>query len=111
MLEFLLLAVAGACVMVLLRPVLRRWPLPGWLVRARIRRRPGIPITSLLAAFLLMEFAWLFGEQRGGLAVLALAVWIGAPLTAAWVTWYWLKGLRKGSIPPPPPELEKPSVD
>lgn len=99
MLEFVLFGIAAACITLLVRPLRRRFTLPDWLVRARIRRRPGIPVTAWIAALLLMEFAWLFGERRGLGAVLALSIWIGAPLVAIWVSWYWIKGLRENPAP------------
>ena len=99
MLEFVLFAIAAFCVALLVRPLRRRFALPDWLVRARLRRRPGIPVTAWIAALLVMELAWLFGERRGLGAVLALGVWIGAPLVAMWVSWYWIKGLNQKPAP------------
>jgi hypothetical protein len=94
MLELVLLVIAGGCVFLLTRPLRRRYPLPEWLVRGRVRRRPGIPVTAWLGALLLMGLAWLIGERRGLLGFLSLSIWIIAPLIAAWVTWYWVRGLR-----------------
>ena len=95
MLEFVLWVIAAGCVVLLARPLRRRLPLPEWLVRARKRRRPGIPVTAWIAALLLMELAWLFGERRGLAALLPLSIWIVAPLLATWVSWYWIKGLKE----------------
>lgn len=91
MLELILLILGVACLGLLVRPAVRRWTPPAWWVRARARRRPGIPITAWLAALLLMELIWLIGEQRNVLSFFAMVIWFGAPLTAAWITWYWLK--------------------
>lgn len=102
MLELVLWVIAAGCVMLLARPLRRRLTLPDWLVRARKRRRPGIPVTAWIAALLLMELAWLFGERRGPGAWLGLSIWIGAPLLATWVSWYWMKGLREN--PPVQPD-------
>lgn len=95
MLEFVLWVIAAACIMLLARPLRRRLTLPEWLVRARKRRRPGVPVTAWIAALLLMELAWLFGERRGLAALLPLSIWIVAPLLATWVSWYWIRGLRE----------------
>ena len=95
MLEFVLFAIAAGCITLLIRPFRHRFKLPEWLVRARIRRRPGIPVTTWLGALLLMEVAWLIGERRGIGRLLALAVWIGAPMVAIWISWYWIKGLKE----------------
>ncbi|HEX9893505.1 MAG TPA: hypothetical protein VGA78_06255 [Gemmatimonadales bacterium] len=94
MLEFTLLVIAIICLAILVRPLWRRVTLPAWLVRARVRHRPGIPITSWLAALLLMDFIWLIGERRGVWGAIAWSIWVGAPLAATWVTWYWLRGGR-----------------
>ena len=110
MLEFVLFAIAAGCITLLIRPFRHRFKLPEWLVRARIRRRPGIPVTSWLAALLLMEVVWLFGERRGLLGLLALAVWIGAPMLAIWVSWYWIKGRRPTTEQDSGPGLTEDSV-
>lgn len=99
MLELLLFAIGAICLTLLGRPVLARLGLPAWLVRARIRRRPGIPVTAWIVALLSMELAWMIGERRGPAAWLALFLWIGMPMSAIWVTWYWLRDLRPRSPP------------
>jgi hypothetical protein len=89
-LEFLAFGTAAVIFVVLLRPLIRGRPLPGWLERARLRGRPGVPVSAWLGAFLLMSLAWLIGDQRGFIALLLWLVWICAPLAAAWVTWLWI---------------------
>ena len=54
----------------------RREGIAGTVREARKRRRPGIPVTAWIAALLLMELAWLFGERRGPGAWLALSIWM-----------------------------------
>jgi hypothetical protein len=94
MLEFGMWALAAMSVVFLGRPLLRRLQPPAWLVRARARRRPGIPVTSWLAALLLMGMVWLIGDRRGILGIIGLSVWISAPMIASWVTWYWIRKQR-----------------
>jgi hypothetical protein len=94
MLELILFAIAATCLTLLGRPLLARVGLPAWLVRARIRRRPGIPVTAWILALLSMELAWMIGDRRGLGAILALLLWTGLPMLAIWLTWYWLRGLR-----------------
>jgi hypothetical protein len=79
----------------LVRPVLRRIPLPGWLARARLRGRPGVPVTAWLLVLLLLGLAWLAGERRGLAALVLLGVWLLAPVVAAWVTSLWLRRPRR----------------
>ncbi len=86
-----MLALGAGALAWVLRPWLRRRALPAWLVRARARRRPGIPVTSWLGALLLMWIAWLIGEQRGIPGFVLALVWVGAPMVAGWVTWFWLR--------------------
>lgn len=76
---------------ILLRPGLRRLPVPGWLARARQRGRPGVPVTAWLAALLLVAVAWMFGERRGLAGLILLGVWLLAPIGAAWVSALWLR--------------------
>ena len=64
--------------------------LPAWLERARLRGRPGVPVTAWLGASLLMIVTWSVGDQRGILAFLLWVLWIGGPLTASWITWLWI---------------------
>jgi len=85
---FVVLLLTGA---VLTAPLWRRVTLPGWLVRARERGRPGVPVTAWLAAILIMGFAWLLGERRGVLGGLLFLLWVMAPLTALGVTGLWLR--------------------
>lgn len=85
---FVVLLLTGA---VLTAPLWRRLTLPDWLVRARQRGRPGVPVTAWLAAILLMGFAWLLGERRGGLGGLLFLLWVVAPLAALGVTGLWLR--------------------
>jgi hypothetical protein len=94
MLELGMWALAAMSIAFLGWPLLRRMHIPAWLVRARARRRPGIPVTSWLAALLLMGMVWLIGDHRGILGVIGLCIWIGAPMIAGWVTWYWIRKQR-----------------
>ena len=72
-------------------PLWRRLTLPDWLVRARQRGRPGVPVTSWLAALLIMGLCWLIGERRGVLGGLLLLLWVLAPMAALGVTGLWLR--------------------
>ena len=90
MLELLAFITALAMIALLVRPVLRRRRLPAWLERARLRGRPGVPVTAWLSAVLLMFLTWSVGDQRGILAFLLWTVWIGAPIVACWITWLWI---------------------
>lgn len=85
---FVVLLLTGA---LLTAPLWRRLTLPDWLVRARQRGRPGVPVTAWLAAVLLMGFAWLLGERRGVLGGLLFLLWVLAPLAALGVTGLWLR--------------------
>lgn len=91
MLEFLSFLTAIAIVGVLARRLARGRPLPAWLERARLRGRPGVPVTAWLGAILLMTVTWLIGEQRGVLGFLLWLLWISGPLVACWLTILWLK--------------------
>ena len=90
MLELLAFITALLMIGILLRPIARRRPLPAWLERARLRGRPGVPVTAWLSAVLLMFITWSIGDQRGIAAFLLWLVWIGAPLLACWTTWLWI---------------------
>ena len=85
---FVVLLLTGA---VLTTPLWRRLTLPDWLVRARQRGRPGVPVTSWLAALLIMGLCWLIGERRGVLGGLLLLLWVLAPMAALGVTGLWLR--------------------
>lgn len=73
-------------------PLFRRLPVPGWLERARLRGRPGVPVTAWLAATGLMAAVWLTGERRGVVGLILLSLWLTAPLAALWVTLRWRRG-------------------
>jgi hypothetical protein len=79
----------------LLRPLLRKVPLPAWLVRAQGRGRPGVPVTAWLGAGAIMGLSWLIGEQRGLLGLLLLLTWIIAPLLAGWISVFWIRRERR----------------
>jgi hypothetical protein len=81
--ELLVYAVTVALAGGLLRPVLRRLPVPGWLERARRRGRPGVPVTAWLGC--------LIGERRGLAGALLFGLWVLAPVAAAWITSFWLR--------------------
>src|SRR5512139_1008451 len=85
----LVILVLGAAV--LTAPVRRRVALPGWLVRARERGRPGVPVTAWVGAALVMAVCWLIGERRGLVGMALLLLWVLAPLTAVLVTGLWLR--------------------
>ena len=70
-------------------PLFRRLPVPDWLVQARARGRPGVPVTAWLAAFLLMGVTWLVGERRGITGLVLLGCWLAAPLAALRITLFW----------------------
>ncbi len=95
MTELALFLVTVTLTGLLLRPLLRQVPLPGWLVRARARGRPGVPVTAWLAAGGIMGLAWLIGEQRGLISLLLLLAWVVAPVLAAWISLLWLR--REGA--------------
>jgi len=76
---------------VLLRPVLRRLPVPAWLARARARGRPGVPVTAWLATALVLLLAWAIGERRGLAGVVLLALWIVTPVAAGWIMSLWIR--------------------
>ena len=90
MLEFLSFGIAITVLAYLARPFVGGRPLPVWLERARLRGRPGVPITAWLGAFLLMLAVWLIGDQGGILALLLWLLWIFGPLVACWITWLWM---------------------
>ena len=96
MLEFLFFAIAIAVLAWLIRPFLRGRSLPAWLKRARLRGRPGVPVTAWFLAVLLMWITWLIGDQRGPFALLLWLMWIGGPLVACWLTWLWVRGRANG---------------
>jgi hypothetical protein len=89
--ELLIYPLTVALAGILLRPVLRRLPVPGWLERARHRRRPGVPVTGWLGCLLLLGVLWLIGELRGLAGALLFGLWVLAPIAAAWVTSLWLR--------------------
>jgi hypothetical protein len=91
MLELLAFVILLATAAALTAPLRRRLVLPDWLVRARERRRPGVPVTAWFAALFLMGVSWLIGERRGLLGVLLLLTWVLAPLTAAAITRLWIR--------------------
>ena len=97
MLEILSFATAIAVVAWVFRPFLRSRQLPAWLERARLRGRPGVPVTAWILAVLLMWITWLIGDQRGIFAFLLWVIWIGGPLIASWVTWLWTKQKAKAA--------------
>ena len=96
MLELLSFIAAVGITGYLARPFLRRRPLPVWLERARLRGRPGVPVTAWLSAVLLMWVVWLIGERRGIFGFLLWLVWIGGPLVASFLTVLWVKRGTKG---------------
>ena len=75
-------------------PFVRGRPLPMWLERARLRGKPGVPVTAWLGAVLLMLVVWLIGDQRGILALLLWLLWIAGPLVACWISWLWIRRAR-----------------
>lgn len=89
--EILIYAATVALAGLLLRPVLRRLPVPAWLERARRRGRPGVPVTAWLGCLLLLGVLWLIGEFRGLAGALLFGLWVLAPITAAWITSLWLR--------------------
>jgi hypothetical protein len=91
MLEVVVLIVLLLTGALLTAPLWRRLTLPAWLVRARLRGRPGVPVAAWLAAILIMGFAWLLGERRGVLGGLLFLLWVLAPLAALGVTGLWLR--------------------
>jgi hypothetical protein len=95
LLEFLSFIGAIAILGHLARPLVRGRPLPAWLERARLRGKPGVPVTAWLGAFLLMLAAWLIGDQRGIAALLLWLLWVAGPLAACWITWLWM---TKGKV-------------
>jgi len=97
MLELLSFFTAIGIVGFLARPLVRGRPLPGWLERARLRGRPGVPVTAWLGAVILMTITWFIGEQRGILAFLLWLLWIAGPLVACWLTVLWVKQRRAPS--------------
>jgi len=98
LLEFLSFVIAIAIAAYLARPFVGGRPSPAWLERARLRGKPGVPVTAWLGAFLLMLLAWLIGDQRGILALLLWLLWIAGPLVACWITWLWMtKGKVQGA--------------
>jgi len=94
MLEVLSFFTAIAVLTWLIRPLVRGRALPAWLERARLRGKPGIPVTAWLLAVLLMWVTWLIGDQRGIIAFLLWVIWISGPLVAAWLTWLWTRRNR-----------------
>ena len=95
MLELLCFAIAITLLTWLARPFFRGKSLPAWLERARLRGRPGVPVTAWFLAVLVMWLTWLAGDQRGVLALLLWSVWIGGPLIAIWLTWLWTRRKTK----------------
>lgn len=95
MTELVLFILTVALTGCLLRPVLRKIPLPAWLVRARERGRPGVPLSAWLAAAAIMGLSWLIGERRGLFGLLLLLTWILAPLLAAWISLLWVRRERR----------------
>ena len=89
--ELLIYAVTAALAGALLRPVLRRLPVPGWLERARRRGRPGVPVTAWLACLVLLGVLWLIGERRGPAGAVLFGLWVVSPVAAAWITSLWLR--------------------
>lgn len=87
-----LLTLAAALLLVL--PLARRLPVPGWYARARQRGRPGVPVVSVLGALLLMALAWWIGERRGWFGAVLQLVWIGAPLLAVLINLDWRRTRR-----------------
>ena len=96
MLELLSFVAAIAILGWLVRPLLRGRRLPAWLERARLRGRPGVPVTAWLLAVVLMQLTWLVGDQRGIFAFLLWLIWISGPLVACWLTWLWVRRKNKG---------------
>jgi hypothetical protein len=90
MLELLAFVTALAMIALLVRPFLRSRSLPAWLERARLRGRPGVPVTACLSAVVVMFLTWSLGDQHGIIAFLLWFVWIGAPLIACRITWLWI---------------------
>ena len=95
MLELLCFVTALTVLFWMVRPFFRGKPLPAWLERARLRGRPGVPVTAWLLAVVLMWLTWLIGDQRGPLAFLLWLVWITGPLVACWLTWLWTRRTAK----------------
>ena len=94
MLELAILVVSVAAVVVLTRPVRRNRPVPGWLVRARARGRPGVPFLAVFGTLVVMGLAWALGERRGVLGGLLYIVWVGVPAAAFMILRYWRKAGR-----------------
>jgi hypothetical protein len=90
MLEITALIVLAVCAGVFSAPLFRRMAVPGWLARARARRRLGVPVTAWLAAAALMALLWVIGERQGLLGWLLLLCWVAAPLLAARISLLWL---------------------
>lgn len=95
MLEALVLVITALSARILLAPLLRRLRPPAWLERARIRGRPGVPVTAILAALLLMLLLWLIGERRGLPGAVLFLFWIAAPLTAFELLIRWRRPRRE----------------
>ena len=73
----------------LVGPVLRNRQAPDWLMRLRLRGRPGtltLVWIGALAGFLL---PWIVGDQHGLLALLAWLLHPGLPLAALVLTRWW----------------------
>jgi hypothetical protein len=81
--ELLVLFVTVVAARILVAPLVRRIPSPAWYERAKLRGRPGIPITTGLGTLLLMGLFWLIGERRGVVGAVLLVLWIAVP-AAAW---------------------------
>jgi len=95
-LELISLVIAVGIIGYLLRPFLRGRPLPAWLERARLRGKPGVPVSAWLGAAGLMWLVWLIGEQRGIIALLLWILWVGGPLVAVFLTALWVRRRPSG---------------
>ncbi|MBS1241315.1 MAG: hypothetical protein H6R40_742, partial [Gemmatimonadetes bacterium] len=87
--ELVIYLVTVALAGVLLRPLLRRLPVPEWLARARRRGRPGVPVTAWLVTLILLGVLWLTGERRGLAGALLFGLWVAGPIAAGWITSLW----------------------
>lgn len=95
MIEFLAQMAGFGLAAFFIWPLFRRVPVPEWLERARIRGRPGVPVTAWLGALLLMTAVWLVGERRRLAGLVLLSVWLASPLLALWISLQWRRRVER----------------